>query len=288
MSDIGNHKEIKALISFLDETDETILETIQEKLFLMGRVVLPSLEEAAHATFNETSNNRIVSLINRIRRHDVKDEFSAWLKTDLADLLKGYLIISKLQYPELNEEELTIEVEQMKLDAWLELNDNLTALENVKVINHIFFQLYHFEGNKENANIPEEQYLPAILNSHKGNSLSLGILYLIIARKLNLPIAGVDLPEQFILAYLADEHLQSPSGDEVLFYINPFKGSVFTRREVEMFLRQLKIKANIKYFTPCSNREVIIRLITALRKDYEENQNREKVEELNDLLQLIK
>ncbi|HSN49650.1 MAG TPA: transglutaminase family protein, partial [Bacteroidales bacterium] len=187
MSNTANPKEIKALISFLDETDEQILETIQEKLFLMGRTVLPFLEDTAHATLNETSNNRIRTLINRIRRKDVSDEFSAWLKEDSSDLLKAYIIISKLQYPDLDEEELTIEVEQMRMDAWLELNDNLTALENVKVLNHIFFQVHHFEGNKEKANVPEEQLLPAVLRSRKGNALSLGILYLIIAGKLKLP-----------------------------------------------------------------------------------------------------
>lgn len=285
MEEENLNTEIRALISFLDETDEQIVETVRNKIILKGRAALPLLEEALHITLDERALGRIRKLLGSIRKEAVRKDFSAWITGRSSDLLKAYLIISRIEYPEIKEEDIEAQIERIRLDAWLELNDNLTALENIRVLNHIFFQLYQFVGNKDNGNAPQEQYLPYLLESRTGSSLSLGILYLIIANRLNIPLSGVNLPEYFILAYLDDNGAQN-NEDGILFYINPFKGSVFTKREIEMFLKQLKIKANMKFFNPCSNLDVIIRLLNDLKKNYEETGNISKAEELDRLLEL--
>ncbi|MGE5424215.1 MAG: transglutaminase-like domain-containing protein [Syntrophothermus sp.] len=287
MEETSTHKEIKALIRLLDETDPQLLETIESKLFSMRRDALPLLEEAANSIFNGHIQQRINLLLGRIQKERVRDELLSWIEEGARDLLKGYIIISRIAFPGLDELKLTVQIEQIRMDAWLEMNDELTALENIKVLNHILFKLHRFSGNKENPRIPDEQYLPSLLRLKKGTSLSLGILYLIIAQKLKLPLAGVNLPEHFILAYLGDRELPDPQLDDVLFYINPFKGSVFTRREIELFLRQLKIKSNLDYFAPCTNREVIIRLVKTLINYYGEQKNKVRMNELNELLTLL-
>ena len=53
---------------------------------------------------------------------------------------------------------------------------------------------------------------------------TLAVIYMSVAYKLGLPIFGVNLPKNFILAY-KDEYRQHDSADEaddVLFYINPY------------------------------------------------------------------
>lgn len=287
MEGSGNHKEIRALIRLLDETDPGVIRVVEERLLQMGCEALPHLEEEAQSVLNQAVQEKISSILGRIRSGHIKNDLKKWNEEGGTDLLKAYAIISRINEPGLDEMDLIVKVEQIRMDTWLELNDDLTALENIKVLNHIFFQHHKFTGNKYNPRIPGEQFLPYLLSAKKGNSLTLGILYLIIAQKLDIPLAGVNLPDHFILAYLSGNEIQSPTPDDVLFYINPFKGSVFTRREIEMFLRQLKIKADIRYFSPCSNKQVIIRFLKTLIIYYNEDKDFGKVAELEQLLGII-
>lgn len=282
-----DHKEIHALVRLLDENDPAILSAVEARLILAGRNALPILEEAASNNLNSLIIERISGILSRIRSEDVKNYLRIWVENGGDDLLKAYIAISRVEDPMLDEVQMALKVEQLRMDTWLELNDDLTALENIKVMNHVFFKHHHFTGNKNNPRVPSEQFLPQVLSSRKGNSLTLGILYLIVAQKLGIPLAGVNLPDHFILAYLAANGIKSPTPEDVLFYINPFKGSVFTRREIELFLRQLKVKASMEYFTPCPNLYVIERFLKTLILYYKEEKNEKKINDFEQLLNII-
>lgn len=281
------NKELNALVHLLDEPDEKAYDSIREKIHSFGKEALPYLERALEVSFEPFIHERAGEIIRDIQRGELHAEFTAWINSSSSDLLKGYLLVTRSQYPDLNEESLTIEVEQMKMDAWLELNDNLTALENIKVLNHIFYHVHNFDGNKINLFAPQNFYLNTFLETRKGSALSLGMLYIVIARKLNIPVFGVNLPQHFILAYVSEFAGDQPTIDDVLFYINPFnRGAVFTKREIELFIRQLKITPDMSFFAPCSNIDIIKRLIGNLIHSYTQLGYPEKIEDLEKLLKL--
>jgi regulator of sirC expression with transglutaminase-like and TPR domain len=116
-------------------------------------------------------------------------------------------------------------------------------------------------------------------------------VYAIIAQRLNLPIFGVNLPKNFILAY-KDELVTGPTiqevSDDILFYINPYnKGAVLGRREIEYFLKQQKIEPRESHFRPCSNLETIIRILQNLINAYHKSGYREKAELFDGVLKMI-
>jgi regulator of sirC expression with transglutaminase-like and TPR domain len=281
------NKELNALVHLLDEPDEKAFDSIREKIYSFGKEAIPYLEKALEVSFDTSIQERAGEIIRDIQQEELQAEFTNWINTSSSDLLKGYLLVTRSQYPELNEETLTIKVEQMKMDAWLELNDNLTALENVKVLNHIIYHVHNLDGNKINLFAPQNFYLNTFLETHKGSALSLGMLYIIIAQKLNIPVYGVNLPQHFILAYASEITTGVPSMEDVLFYINPFnKGTIFTKREIELFIHQLKINPDRSYFAPCSNIDIIKRLIGNLIYSYTQLGYPEKIEDLERLLKL--
>ena len=282
------NKELSALINLLDEPDENAFGHIEMKIYSFGQDAIPVLEKAWENSFEGIVQERIERIIRKIQQNVLHFEFSNWIKLGSSDLLKGFLLISRTQYPDLDEENITIRIEQMKRDAWLELNDNLTALENIKVLNHIIYDLHNFDGNKINIHAPQNSYINTLFETRKGSPLSLGMLYIIIAQKLNVPVYGVNLPQHFILAYTTEMVKPYPDENDVLFYINPFnKGAVFTRREIELFIRQLKIKPEEYYFSPCTNVDIIKRLIHNLKYSYNQLGYPDKIEELENLLKLI-
>lgn len=284
-----DQKELNALISLLDDPDEEIYNHIRERLLSLGYEVIPALEDAWEQSFDTLIQNRIENIIQKIQFSKVAGSLREWARHRSNDLLAGALLIARYQYPDLDESKIRKHIEQIKQDVWLELNNNLTALEKVRVINHIMFDVHNFSGNTTNYHAPQNSYINNVLESKKGNPLSLSILYTIIAQDLEIPIYGVNLPEHFVLAYRDEYNIMSsfthePTND-VLFYINPFsKGSVFGRKEIDAFLKQLKVTPQDSFYEPCSNIDMIKRLIRNLINSYEKLGYPHKIDELKLLL----
>lgn len=284
--------ELSALISLLDDPDEKIFNEVKEKIKSIGSEVIPLLENAWETSFDPLLQNRVENLIHTIQFVDIKRDLSIWSQSGAHDLLAGAILIARYQYPDLNEKKLRAHIDQIRNDVWLELNANLTALEKVRVINHIFFDVHSFSGNTQNFHAPQNSYINNVMESKKGNPLSLSILYTIIAQGLNIPIFGVNLPEHFILAYVEESsHLPILSGNpspKVVFYINPFsKGSAFSFKEIDSFLKQLKLKPDKMYYEPCSNIDMISRLIRNLIFSFEKLGYPDKSKEMQDLLNCL-
>lgn len=287
----AENKELDALIRLLDEPDEDIFTQIREKIHTYGPDAIPSLEHAWENSFDNLIQGRIENIIREIQIDKLKIDLINWKKDKERDLLTGFLIITRYQYPDLDSTKLSRDVAQIIQDVWLELNNDLTALEKVKVINHIFFDIHKFSANKANFYAPENFFLKNLLETKKGNPMSLGMLYIIVAQSLKIPVFGVDLPKHFILAY-SDEITEGKATianeDEVLFYINPFNyGAVFTKNEIDLYIKQLKIKKQDKFYKPCDNVKILRRFITELIFSYEKSGYPDKAKELKDILRLI-
>src|SRR6185312_14362758 len=126
-----NKKEVTALISLLDDPDEKIFSTITSQLMNIGEKVIPVLEDAWEASLNPVLQTRIENIIHRIQYKKVFDSILKWKNENSDNLWEGALLVAKYMYPELEEEKLLKQVQIIKQDIWLELNDNLTALEKV-------------------------------------------------------------------------------------------------------------------------------------------------------------
>ena len=273
--------ELQALISLLDDPDDTIFDEIRGKLISYGEDVIPHLESAWENSFDHLLQNRIEDIIHYLQFCTIKVALADWKKSD-RDLIDGAIIVAKYQYPDLEEDKTRDFIKQLTQDVWLELNDNLTALEKVKVLNRIVFGVHGFYGNTKNINSPKNSYISNVVETKKGNPITLGIIYLAICNNLNIPMYGVDVPAHFILSYAEET-------DNVLFYLNVFnKGAVFGTDDIDKFLEQLKIEPKDKYYTPCSNLTIISRLIQHLIYTYDNLGYPEKKEELQELYDLLK
>jgi regulator of sirC expression with transglutaminase-like and TPR domain len=281
--------ELSALISLLDDPDETVFNQIQDRLLSLGQEVIPHLESAWENSFDPLFQNRIENIIHKIQFDSIKEDLHNWAMLGGQNLLFGTILVARYQYPDLNEEKIKKQIDQIRQDVWLELNNNLTALEKVRVINHILFEVHGFGGNTTNFHAPQNSYINNVLESKRGNPLSLAILYTIIAQSLNIPIFGVNLPEHFIVAYKEEHDFPAITDDlqhgNILFYINPFsKGSVFSRKEIDTFLKQLKLEQDPSYYEPCNNIDIIKRLIRNLIYAFEKLGYVEKMNELKNLI----
>jgi len=278
-------KELNSLIRLIDDPDPKVFEVVSNKLLESGTSIVPLLEKAWEEAINNPIQGRIENIIQRIQFNDTAANFRKWKESGYEDLLLGAFWIAKYQYPDLNWEDIEIGVNAIKRDVWLEINDNLTALEKVKIINHILFEIHGLTRNSSNFHSPQNYYINNVLELKKGNPITLAIIYAAVAQRLGLPIYGINLPKNFILAYQDELFIGSKDDEEsILFYINPFnKGTVFGKKEITYFIQQQKLEDKKSYYVPCSNLEIIQRLIQNLIETYENLGYPNKVEDLKNL-----
>ena len=281
-----NVQSVQALIRLIDDPDDHVYVHVRDQLKSYGPDAIPYLENSWESSdFGLLFQNRIENLIHEIQFENTLETLRNWITSEQKDLLQGAIIVARYQYPGLEEDKIRFEVEQIRKDIWLELNPNQTAFEKIKTFNKVFYGHHHFQGNSKSFHSPLNSYINTVMETRKGNPLSLSLIYSIVAQSLGLPVYGVNLPNHFILAYM-DEHLiNSMTGNKnpygVLFYINAYsKGSLFNEKDIQQFLEQLKLPSARSYFEPCPNTMIIKRMITNLISSFQQVGNADKVNEL--------
>jgi regulator of sirC expression with transglutaminase-like and TPR domain len=281
--------ELKALISLLDDPDWTVYEAVKSRLTDLGPQILPDLKNSWDTNINELFLERSTLIISEIQFNDTFRKFKLWIDTGGTNLLEGAFLIAKYNFPDLDFDMVQQKIEKIKRDAWLQMNDNLTPLEQIRVLNHIIYNIHKFTRNNTDFYSPKNSYINQVLETKRGNPVSLAILYLTIGAKLGLPIYGVNLSKNFILAYVEELYGSTsetlPEDKIVSFYINPYNnGAVLTKREIDHFLKQQRIPPMDYYYVPCNNFTIIQRLLVYLLYAYEKQDEVSKHDDLRKFL----
>ncbi|MBA7516706.1 hypothetical protein ES705_08754 [subsurface metagenome] len=285
-----NKSKINALISLLDDTDTEVINTVTDNLFKQGIEIIPQLEKVWESTLDERLQERLENVIHNIQFDTTKKNLKAWCDSGFEYVLEGAGYLAQFQFPEIDMNTLDSEIDKIKDDIWLEIGSNLTALEKVRILNYVIYDLHKYMRNTNNFYSPQNSFINQVIETKKGNPISLAIIYMSVAYKLKMPVFGVNLPKNFILAY-KDEYNQHDSRNEsedTLFYINPYnKGAVLGKREIDYFIKQQNLQYDKSYYTTCTNKDIIIRLINNLILSYKKLGFKDKIERLLELSKVL-
>jgi regulator of sirC expression with transglutaminase-like and TPR domain len=282
MEPLGNEIELQALISLIDEPDYASFAKVREQIFNIGPPAVSLLENAWENTFDTGVQQRIEDIIHNIQFNQLHFELVKWAHFKDNDLLEGYLLFTRYQYPSINIELIKEQISKLRKDIWIELNENLTPLEKVKVMNHIFYDHYKFKLPEKQEADTKYLFLNNLLDSRTGYSISLGILYTILAQSLGMPLYGLLLPgERYFLAWVEP---MIAGSTKVKFCINPEnRGGVFTKEELIVLLKRLKFPTQENYFLPLSPPMIIEKMFEMLSYLYTAAGDNSKQDELNRL-----
>ncbi len=288
----GKKQRIKALLQLLDDPDSDVFQCIEDELLKENSGIIPELEEAWEMAENEVCQFRIENLINRIRVRETFKKLKTWTRLPEPALLDGYILASLYHNPDMNEERIRRTVEEIRKKVWIELNNSLTSIEKITVVNHVLFNEYNFRIITDEPYLPRYCFISQVLESRMGNPISVALIYNIIAQTAGLPVKFVDLPRNPLLAYI-DRRVAAkvhPPGVEtdVLFYINPSnKGSITGRRELEYFLRKLNYDMTSTTLEASSSLRFLIRLLEITERSYEMSGQTEKVAGITEMIHLL-
>jgi regulator of sirC expression with transglutaminase-like and TPR domain len=212
-------------------------------------------------------------LIHRLHYCDLLRDIAEWRNSPYHDLLFGALLVSKFQYPELHTTPVLQEIEKIRRNVWLELNSFLTPLEQANVISSIVYNYYNLKGNEVGYTNPDDFFIHKVLQTKKGNTITNGILYLILAQMLDMPVRAINIPRQFVLAFFHPEYDPDTSTvhpqSKISFYVDATTGHPFTHRDIENYFKRISVPPTISYFRPLSHTRVIQILIEELSKCFD-------------------
>lgn len=221
---------------------------------------------------------------------DLTNDFIQWRDGE-TDLLEGALLVSRYHYPDLVTTQFYQDIEKLRRNTWLELNNYLTPLEQINVVTSILYNYYKQKGIEFAYNNPDDYLVNKALETKKGNALSNGIIYIALCELLDIPVRAINIPRQFILAYVDPKQDQlNPAGqavEKINFYIDPLNGQMYSHKDVEAYFKRISVPPTPSYFRQLDHKRIIQFQLEELSKCFDDDRNRYKMNELLSLANLL-
>lgn len=275
-----NNKELKALVSLLDDDDNEVIQHVEGRIMSLGTHIIPYLEFEWENSFNPIVQKRIEELVHSLQFELTKEKLYAWKAQGAKDLLEGMWLVNTYQYPDLELSQLSKEIEQVYYNIWMEFKSDIHPVDQVKQLNSVFFNSLHFGANTKNFHSPGNSMLNVVLQTRKGNPISLCVIYILVAQKLKMPIYGVNLPNLFVMTY---------KNEDAQFYINAFnRGLIFSRKQIDEYIQNLNLQPHDTFYEPCTNEDIVVRVLRNLINSHEKLGHTEKVDEVKSMLDILR
>ncbi|WP_200974220.1 transglutaminase-like domain-containing protein [Echinicola sp. 20G] len=272
-------KELHALVSLLDDSDREVKDHVKDKIISLGNAVIPFLEKKWESSFNPELQKEIEELVHELQFSLLKERLEQWKLSEEQDLLKGLWILNTYQYPDLDFESMNADMHQIYFEVWTAFKTDISPYDQIRLINNVLFNQLKFSANTKNFHSPGNSMISNVLDTRKGNPISLCAVYYLVAQKLGLPVFGVNLPNLFVLTY---------KSEATTFYINAFnKGLIFSKQDINNYLEHLKIEPKEEFFEPCAHIDILRRTLRNLTVSFEKLGEPEKIEEIRQLLEIL-
>ncbi|MBC7446772.1 MAG: hypothetical protein H7330_01805, partial [Hymenobacteraceae bacterium] len=277
--------EIKALLSLLDDPDPEVAAHVDQRITTLGEGLIPFLEEAWEASLDPADQHRYEELVHRLQFEGLTARLVAWKAAGAEDLLEGMWLVNQYQYPDVDQADLHRQLDEYYYEAWVMLRPDMHPHDKVKALNYVLFRQARFSANSQNFHSPANSMLNRVLESKRGNPLTLCVIYLLIARRLGMPLHGVNLPNLFILTWKPP---RGTGNGDPQFYVNVYnRGLILTRADVASYVQQLGLPEADLYFEPCAPLDIVRRAFRNLALSFEKLNEPQKAVEVNLLLDLL-
>jgi regulator of sirC expression with transglutaminase-like and TPR domain len=251
----------KALVNLLGDDDPSIYQTVREKILSFG-------EDAGEwlRPYRLSDDPLLRRRAREIVQHFDRQEADTWFLAfclkhgEEFDLEEGIWLLALTQYPDINVGAYRALLDHFAAEIRERIDFSETDKEILTTINNYIFDELGFSGDQESYYDPQNSYLNRVLDRRKGNPINLSLLYLLLARRLQLPVAGIGLPGHFICRY------QSTSEE---IFIDPFHhGKFLTKADCIQYLVSGSHGLQDEFLSPVSTRRMLMRICSNLHQIY--------------------
>jgi hypothetical protein len=273
---------LTALLSLLEDPDDATFMSIMEWLAKKDiEETIALLDKLWRQADSELVISRLDWLIPQARLVKLTMELYKWMNTDDREIIKGAWLVATYQYPELTFEEIDDAVTCIVKDVWMELNDGMTAEEEIDALNRVFYGKYGMTADTKNRMSINNGFINNVLNTRLASHLVMTILYLGVAQRASIPVQAVWLHHALRLAYVMDNNID--------FYIEVFfEGKIFDHEIAKYIVTQQGVPFTKEYVRHCENDAIILGLLHELCMMYDNKNMRNSAEDMNKLLSKLR
>ncbi len=252
--------QIRALIRLLGDDDEKIVRTISGKLIDIGPTAVPLLQEAEIE--QPEMADRILTILEEIRGGKLEEELARLvaLPQEWMDLEAGAFLIARYAYPTLEVDLYRRQLDEMAQEVRDRIGPRASGEETVKTLNRYLFTEQGFKGNTKNYYELENSYINRVIDRRTGIPISLSTVYLIIGKRLGLPVQGIGMPGHFLVKFESERYK---------IFVDCFNGgALLTEKNCQRFLTEAGYGFDEKYLQQSPVRAILSRMIKNLLAIY--------------------
>ena len=274
-----SQSQIKALIRLLSDTDERIVKKIRSQLIQAGPAAIPLLQEAK--IDQPEMAERISMALDEIRGVGLEEEFRNLLacQEEWVDLERGAFLIARHAYPDLDEPSYVRKLDEMADAVRDRLRHKEPGEEAVKTLGRYLFTEQGFRGNTRDYYELDNSHLNCVIDRRTGVPISLSVVYLLVAKRLELPVFGIGMPGHFLVKFESQRYT---------VFIDCFNaGALLTKQDCTRFLMQAGYGFDERYLEKSSSRTILIRCLRNLVPIYQKLDDSVKHATLTRFIQVL-
>lgn len=250
-----------ALVKLLADEDTAIYHAIRSKVLSYGSHAATWLQPHTLSS-DPILRRRSIEIVQYVARQSADNQFLAFClnQGEDLDIEEGSFLLARTQYPDIN-----IAAYQALFDSYAaDLRERIepgSSTDNIlATINNYLFSRQKYHGNEENYYDPDNSYLNRVVDRRKGNPISLCLVYLFLARRLKLPMAGIGLPGHFLCRF--------QSSTEEVFVDSFNNGKLLTKADCVKYLQHTRDGFKEAFLAPISPRRTLLRVCSNLHQIY--------------------
>jgi regulator of sirC expression with transglutaminase-like and TPR domain len=271
--------KIDALVRLLGDEDPEICTVAWRNLEKIGEPALATVERATHDEADVRVQVQCTRFLREWSRRDVLRRWVQFCRNGRVHLEEGVFLLAETEYPDADMAECRRQLDGFASVLRGRLETARSVEEAVKRISSFLFSELGFRGNGEDYYNPENSYLNRVLEHRRGIPISLCAIFLLVARRLSVPVHGVGLPQHFVLKY------RGPAGD---VFIDPYHGGkLLTARDCLAFLGEAHLPFVDEYLRAVTDAEILTRMLGNLLKIYLSVDDQRRYDRLSAMLKLL-
>ncbi|MCH1552259.1 transglutaminase-like domain-containing protein [Bacteroidota bacterium] len=279
---MSTRAEIESLMFLLEDPDPFVQEQVQLRFMELGDRAVPLLDQIRVQTKDKEEKKRAKEVLHKLTFSTLKGDFAELLLEGIgnrAQLERAVITLARFGHPTLRESEYVKILDHFADMIRPSLRYKRSEREKMRILMKFIFEDLNFRGDNKDYHNPANGFIDQVIERRKGLPISLSLVAMFIARRLQLPVFGVNMPIHFMLAFVGEKEEQ---------LIDPYdQGAEVSYDQCYFFLKKNNVTPKPEHFKMASDIDILARCIRNLMHSYERNEEHDRVQELKSLLGLV-
>lgn len=266
----------------MEDPDPFVQEQVHLRFQELGEQAVPLLDQIRVESKDKDEKKRIKDVLHQLTFETLKEEFAELLSEGIqnrSQLEKAVLLLARFGNPTLRTSEYVKTLDHFADMIRPSLRYKRNERDKMQILMKFIFEDLNFKGDNKNYHDPANGFLDQVIDRRKGLPIALSLVAMFIARRLQLPVFGVNMPIHFMLTFVGAQEEQ---------LIDPYdQGAEVSYDQCYFFLKKNNVTPRPEHFKMAADIDILTRCIRNLMHSYERSEDVHRVEDLKNLLALV-